>query len=136
MPELSNWDVSSKAVWHEQVGNQTISLRHPTYPAEADCDDVDQLKEFVADYLAEVAEALGLPPLFRDRDPSEFKVHLAWLPYDPEDKDFLAIWCDSAGSVGKWTIGKLDSLPRAAEPAGLYRNRPDVHGAIMCFCKH
>jgi hypothetical protein len=85
MPELSSWDVSSNAVWREHVGNQTISLRHPTYPAEADCDDAGKLKEFVAKYVDKVASVLGLPSLFHSGS-SDFKEHLAWLPYDSEHK--------------------------------------------------
>src|SRR5476651_1357922 len=82
MSELSTWDVLSQAVWREQVGDQTISLRHPTYPAEADWTDnnPDTLTKIVAEYVSKVSGVLGLPPLFNDGS-SDFKEHMAWLPY-------------------------------------------------------
>lgn len=85
MPILKDWTAASKAVWWEKVGDpstsvQTISLRHPTYPAEAewDDDDTETLKKIVATYLSKVGSTLDLPELV-DPSSDDFTVHLAWL---------------------------------------------------------
>jgi hypothetical protein len=83
MPEIDSWNAYHEAVWPEQVGDPhspvTLSLRHPSYPFEADLesDDPQALRGIVAMYLSKVRERLGLPELFSSG--SDFKVHMAWL---------------------------------------------------------
>jgi hypothetical protein len=80
MPEVNSWVVSNPAIWAESVGGETISLRHPAYPAEAELanNNPETLKRVVAKYLSKVHDALGLPELFLTNS-AKFKVHLAWL---------------------------------------------------------
>ncbi|TXL80312.1 hypothetical protein FHP25_04575 [Vineibacter terrae] len=81
MPDLSLWTAGSTAVWREQLGNETIALRHATYPGEADWTDgdPDTLKGIMAQYLGKVAPILGLPNLLTGVD---FTAGLTWLPFD------------------------------------------------------
>jgi len=90
MPHVSNWTADNQSVWREKVGDQTISLRHPTYPAEAQWTDEnpETLKAIVAEYLSRVEATLGLPDLF-EANSAKFKVHMAWLklPAEGESQD-------------------------------------------------
>src|SRR5215475_102359 len=82
MPNINSWLVSNQAIWAESVGGETIALRHPTYPAEAELPDKkpETLKAIVAKYLGKVHDVLGIPALFRPPpNQTKFKVHLAWL---------------------------------------------------------
>ena len=69
MPEIASWDAYNEAVWPEQVGDPlspvTMSLRHPSYPFEAEWagNDPQELRGIVATYLSKVRERLGLPKL-------------------------------------------------------------------------
>jgi hypothetical protein len=65
VPQLDEWAVDNDAVWLKRVGDQTVALRHPTYPAEKIWPDEnpDTLKGIVAEYLLKVREVLRLPSL-------------------------------------------------------------------------
>src|SRR6266436_5426993 len=79
MPGIAIWDADDPAVSPEEVGDPpvTISLRHPSYPAEADWagSDPAELKDIVAKYLSKARQRLGLPDLFSSG--RDFKVHMA-----------------------------------------------------------
>ena len=80
MADISTWDAHDPAIWAEEVGSPpiAISLRHPSYPAEATCAaDPGALRKIVAKYLTKVSARLGLPDLFATED--NFKVFMGWL---------------------------------------------------------
>jgi len=60
---LNTWTADNVAVWRERLGDQTIALRHPTYPAEKTWADgnFDTLRGIVAEYLGKVVDMLELP---------------------------------------------------------------------------
>lgn len=80
MPQLDAWTADNDAVWRERVRDQTVALRHPTYPAEkiwAD-ENPDTLKGIVAEYLVKIRGILDLPGL---SDSGEFhEARLVLLP--------------------------------------------------------
>lgn len=87
MAEISSWDAFDPKVWAEDVGSppRALSLRHPTYPAEATCaeNDVATLRKIVAKYLTKVRKRLDLPDLFVADD--DFKVFMGWLDLPADD---------------------------------------------------
>jgi hypothetical protein len=87
MADISSWDALDPKVWAEEVGSppRALSLRHPTYPAEATCPagDLATLRKIVAKYLRKVRTRLDLPDLFAADD--DFKVFLGWLDLPADD---------------------------------------------------
>jgi hypothetical protein len=86
MADISSWDAHDPAVWAEEVGSPpvAISLRHPSYPAEATCAaNPGALRKVVAKYLGKVSNRLGLPDLFAAED--NFKVFMGWLDLPADD---------------------------------------------------
>ena len=58
MADISSWDAHDPAVWAEEVGSPpiAISLRHPSYPAEATCAaNPGALRKVVAEKLRPIA---------------------------------------------------------------------------------
>jgi hypothetical protein len=103
MPDIEHWSADDPAVWKEKLGDQTIAVRHPSYPAEATWDgNADTFEPIIARYLSKVADVLGLPGLLKA---GKFAVPLAWLPLrldDPEGNadpraSFVVTRYDEAG---------------------------------------
>jgi hypothetical protein len=111
MPAIADWDAYNEAVSPELIGDPqspvTLSLRHPTYPAEADWAGSDplELRGIVASYLSKARERLGLPELFSSG--SDFKVPMAWLKLpdgdnssDPRESFWVARYEDPIHKEG------------------------------------
>lgn len=108
MPKLGDWQVDCKAIWREKIGGATVALRHPAYPAERGTNGSPAaIRLFAAEYLAKVAETLGLPPLFNSGTDT-FKVPLTWLKLpnehderrDPRNSLWISRYDDSLHRSG------------------------------------
>ncbi len=85
MPMLSEWDPFDAGVWAELYGRQTISLRHPSYPAEIERPSrEDQWSEGLNEYLSRVAQRLGLEAI---QSRENLERLLPWLPLRPAGSD-------------------------------------------------
>ena len=138
MPEIASWDAYNEAVWPEQVGDPlspvTMSLRHPSYPFEAEWagNDPQELRGIVATYLSKVRERLGLPELFSSG--SDFEVLMAWLKLPEADNNSLdpreSFWVtrykdpvDQAGTIDRSVVFVAGKSWRVNDSAAVLGSR-------------